>query len=241
MRKMIRADLRRVCRKPSMWILMAIMIIVQFFDVLTITDESMEQVLTSARNRFGLTFMLVISIFIVISVLANDRNSNSWAYDIGIGIGRRKLIWAKVIVFVILMVIFYAVLVPERLFFYAVTSLPLSGRQLSLLAVYAGLQVIRGVSVLIIDMLVDILTDSTALAILANVAQVVFITLGTRMAALFYNVNIGDYTPDGLVENAYNNIAAGRFPWQLIVVLLIYVGAVFAVAAAVFRNKELQL
>ena len=61
------------------------------------------------------------------------------------------------------------------------------------------------------------------------------------MAALFYNVNIGDYTPDGLVENAYNNIAAGRFPWQLIVVLLIYVGAVFAVAAAVFRNKELQL
>lgn len=241
MRNLVGADIRRICRKPSMWILLVVMFLIQIVDVLGISDEPMDEVLRSAQSRFSLSFLLLVSIYILFSVLANDKKSNSWAYDIGIGIERRKLLFAKAMDYLILTGIFYAMLVSERIFLYKVCSVPLSWRQLGYITVYALFQLIHGVSILIIDMLVDIVTDSTAVAILVNVAQVIFVSLALNALEVLYKVNLKDFSSDGMLENAYTNITAGRLPWQLIPMLVIYVGAVFAVAAAVFQKKELQL
>ena len=241
MRNLVRADIRRICRKPSMWILLAVMFLIQIVDVLGISDEPMDEVLRSAQSRFSLSFLLLVSIYILFSVLANDKKSNSWAYDIGIGIERRKMLFAKAIDYLILTGIFYVLLVSERIFLYKLYSVPLSWRQLGYITVYAVFQLIHGVSILIIDMLVDIVTESTAVAILVNVAQVIFVSLALNALEMLYKVNLKDFSSDGMLENAYTNITAGRLPWQLIPMLVIYVGAVFAVAVAVFQKKELQL
>ena len=51
MRNLVLADIRRICRKPSMWILLAVMFLIQIVDVLGISDEPMDEVLRSAQSR----------------------------------------------------------------------------------------------------------------------------------------------------------------------------------------------
>ncbi|MBR1738205.1 MAG: hypothetical protein IJ736_14550 [Firmicutes bacterium] len=237
---LIKADIRRICRKKSFKVLMFFMLFFQFVDVLFVTGETADQIIENAQSRLGIIHLMFITVFIFLCTAADEKKGNIRAANIAFGFGRTKFMFAKFLEFMLLLMIFYIFMTPLRIFFYKLLEVPLSNRQLSLIAVYPVFAVIHGIICLMIAELAELATDSIAVGIITLVSIVVFLTIILRTVEALYKINLYSFVPGGLLNDAFVNITAGRSPWQLIPVL-IYVIVIFAATAALFGKKEMQL
>lgn len=240
MSKVIRADLRRIFRKKGFWILIVYLLFIQFTNYLELSRTAAAEVIAGTENQWGGFVLLLTTIYVYLNVSADD--SNTWSANVGIGMNRTRLLLAKVLDCLILLSLFYAVAAAFRLLCYTDTDMAaLTPRQNRFLVLYAALMVLRGLCCLMVSMLAELVSGSTAAGILTDVFVSVFVGTAVRLADMIYGINLYDYLIDGLVRNAYDNIAVGWFPWQLIPVAGLYIGGAFAAAAVIFRKKELQL
>lgn len=243
MSKVIRADLRRIFRKKGFWIMTAFLLFVQLVNYAEVSQSAAAEVIDKTENNWGGFVLLLTTIYAYLSVSADDARSNTWTANVGIGMDRTRLLLAKVMDCLILLTVFYAIVVSFRFFCHTDPDMQaaLTPRQNRFLVLYAALMVVRGLCCLILSMLAELASGSTAAGILTDVFLSVFVGTIIRIVGMMYRINLYDYLIDGLVRNAYDNIAVGRFPWQLIPVVGLYIGGGFAAAAVIFRKKELQL
>ena len=240
MRALIRADLRRIRRRLSFKVIMIILLLWQFLDMIQ-SEETSEVYLSNADRKLGTTYLLIVTIFVFLNVFADDHKSNTYASVIGTGMKRRTLLLAKVMDCAVLTGIYYIAMTLFRNFLYLLLDVPLSARQRHTVFLIALFAALRGISYLIISMLVLYLTDSTAAALTADVVIVMFVGRILKFVQTAYHIGIYDFMLDGLFENAMANISVGRLPWQIIPAAAVYFCGAFAAAAFVFEKKELQL
>ncbi len=219
---------------------MFFMVFFQFWDAFLITDESAEKIMSNAQKNLGIAHLLFIAVFAFLSVIADDRKNGISAANVAMGLDRKKLILVKLLEFTLLLANFYVVMAPLRILFYRWCSVPLSNRQLWLIALYSAFAVIHGVICLMIAMLAELAADSVAAGMIALVSIITLLTVILKTMEAVYKVNFYGFIPGGLLDNAYANISVGRFPWQLIFVA-VYGIVAFAASYALFGKKELQL
>ena len=219
---------------------MFFMLFFQFFDAFIITDESAEKIMNDAQRNLGMGHLLIVTVFVFLSVIADDRKSSIFEANIAIGLSRTKLLLAKTSEFALVMTLFYFLMTSFRLLWYKLCSVPLSNRQLGLIAIYAAFAVAHGIICLMAATLADIALDSTAAGIITLVIMLILLSLVLKTVETIYKINLYNYIPGGLLDAAYANAAVGIFPWQLIPTAL-YGIAAFAATSALFNKKELQL
>lgn len=240
MKELILADLRRVRRKASFKVIMIILLFIQFTDMLSDYDTAFEYV-DKARNRYFKLCLLMISIFIFMALFADDQKSNSYVAVIGNGITRSKLILAKAIVAVIIMGIYYIVIASFRNFLYLLLSTPITANQRHTIMLYALFAVLKGIICIILSVAVLYVTNSTILGLITNIILTSILGVILQFLQMTYNIGVYDYMYDGLLDGSISNISVGRFPWQLIVLIVVYLIGGYLLASYLFKKKELQL
>ena len=240
MNKLIKADMRRIHRKKGFGVLMFFMLFFQFWDALIITDETADKIMSTAQKHLGISHLLLIVVFIFLSVIADDRKCNIREANIAMGLGREKFMIVKFFEFTLLLINYYIIMVPVRLLSYKMFSVPLSNRQLGLIVLYSVFTVIHGIICLMTAMLAELAADSVVAGMITLVSITTLLTIVLKTVEAIYKMNLYNFVPGGLLENAYVNMTVGKLPWQLIPAFF-YGVVVFAASCALFAKKELQL
>ncbi|MBR1629763.1 MAG: hypothetical protein IJ679_10955 [Lachnospiraceae bacterium] len=240
MKELIRADLRRILRKPSFTILLIFLLFFQLVDVIR-TMEDPDQYITLSHSSFGGIYLMIVTIFAFLSVFADDQKSNAYASIIGTGMERHTLLLAKIIDCTILIGLYYSIMLIVRDYLCRELEMPVSVRQRCFVALFVFFCALRGTSCLILSMLVLYAFDSTSIAILTDVTLTLIAGTLCKYLQTISKVELYDFLIDGLFDNAYANLSVGRLPWQLVPAFVVYFGGAFAAAAAIFQKKELSL
>ena len=111
MKNLILADVKRILRKPSYWIVLGICLLISLFWTVRTNNGSGMSGLSFASNQGTAlkTMNLFIGIAIYVSVYADEFTSNSMQCLIGRGISRRRLLIAKFVNCVIITFISYGI------------------------------------------------------------------------------------------------------------------------------------
>ena len=111
MKSLIFADVKRILRKPSYWIVLGICLLISLFWTVRANNGGGMSGLSFASNQGTAikTMNLFIGIAIYVSVYADEFTSNSMQCLIGRGISRRRLLIAKFVNCVIITFISYGI------------------------------------------------------------------------------------------------------------------------------------
>ncbi len=238
MRKVIRADLRRILRKPAFYILVVIGLILMV--MIRKADTASEQVESLKTSLSGISFFL-ISIPTFLGVYTDEFKSGSMINIIGGGLSRKKVIIAKLIDVAIIFLAYYAVLYIIILIKNTTAGIAVTPKQNLFLLLYALFCVIKGVGYFAVASLMVFATWAPAggmvvLLILVTVFKFLLTNIQDKINLPIYNLSF-----PGLLDNAFVNIQAGNFGWQLIPALLIYVCGIVFLTMLIFNRKELDL
>ena len=242
MRRLMRADLRRILHKKGFWLWNIFFLLYQLVNSIDYMDSAPDTIMTSCQNRLGGIWFLIITIYTYLSVFADDAQSNSEVIVTGRGLKKSRFLTAKLLDCMVLAILFYAFISAFRQFFFKTVEPPLlTDRQLRLLMAYSLFMVIRAAWCLSFALLVHYLTGNTAMGVLSVVVTAFLARLVLMVAQTLYRVGIYDYVPGGLIDAAFRNLAAGKIPWQIAVVIVFYIGGALWAAAAIFQKKEMEL
>lgn len=240
MRTLFKSDMGRIFKNPLFYIVSVLSLVLLFFVRNSVPD------LDYQNKSFSLCFLLVgnfvIPILYYYLVFGDDLKYGVFAFDIGRGISRRKLIISKAIEFAVLLSLFY--------------GLTLCVYVLRL--VYAGIPVTSGVVLhllykLILAELIQIIGDMLFAGIFLyhsqNFVIGVLSFIGFRVLGLTYismlqdkiHLPINEIYYDQIIMDGFTAIGAGNFPWKMILALVIYIGGAIIISSILFEKKELDL
>ena len=248
MRRLIRADIRRILKKRSVIILfilmllyLGLMVIGSFLaydhDLLVAVKALM------SRNRMP---ALVLGLVILFGVYADDFRSMSYSCVIGRGLTRSKLVLAKLLDTVILTAIFYGIIT-----LVLTAGLKLAGCSFTprlsrafymsiLISVYKTVGYIALSSmVLYITNNIPLTTISLLLLYIAVPFSAMLFSLNAQVKAL----HIERLHYAGLADNAFSDFLFGSVGLgigKLLLGLLVYLGLVLFVTVKIFDKKELE-
>ena len=237
MRRLIRADLKRVFRKSGFFVLMILAIVIIL--VRPMSDTAAEQV-EAERSFFAIVALLAACIPIYSAIFTDDIRSGTLIGVIGRGISRKKILLAKMIESAIVLVLFYAVIFGIAAFIHNAMEIGVTPRQDSLLALYCVFTVIKGLGFLAAAALVVFSTWNTAFGMIVLALGIPFFALILRVAQDRLHLPFYDLSFEGLLEASYAWFSAGRFGWQIIPAIAI-LWAVTAFAVYLFNRKEIEL
>ena len=241
---LIRADLRRVLRKKSFWIWMVLFFLFQVSDFISaVANESTaEEIVQQFQRAMSGRFLLIVTIFIYLVIFGDDARSNTEIYVLGRGMSKGRYLASKLLTCIILAGIYYGFLtVLRQILFWTSDVQMISARQLRLLGIYSIFMVIRALWCLSFALLLQQIFGNTAPAIL-SIAVTAFLSAPLLKTLQFlYRIDLYSYLPDGLLEAALLNCSSGTIPWQLAVVLILYIGGPLLAASIIFQKKEPEL
>ncbi|MBQ9322216.1 MAG: hypothetical protein IJ239_07695 [Eubacterium sp.] len=238
MSKLIRADLRRVLKKRSFYIL----IIIAFFVFLTWgSAETASDQVEEMKHFLGNTIFLAIAIPVFLGVYADDMKSGSLVGVVGSGISRRKVIVAKLIEAGILFLVFYAFAYVIALFNNSMADVGVTPRQNLYLLIYCIYCVIRGIGIFALAALIVFASWSAVggmilLLLAATLLPMILQMIQSRVVLPVYDASL-----QGLLESSYAMFFAGRFGWQILPAVLIYLFGIPALSIHLFNKKEIAL
>ena len=237
MNRLIRADLRRILRKPGLYvILLFIVIIILGRSPAETSGEEMEYY----RTFFGFWALTMISIPIYNAVYSDELKSGIMINVIGIGMDRKKIVLSKLWDCFILLLGAYAVLYVAALISNSATGLAVTQKQNTFLFIYCLFCVVRGIGIIALSSLVLFLTMSGAggmlvLIVVGLAAEMTLKTIQEVTELPFY-----DLSYIGLLNRSYTQFQNGDIGFSLIPAL-IYLCVVIAVNIMAFDKKEMNL
>ena len=237
MNRLIKADLKRIVVKPTVYIVGLIMVILVL--TRTASDTSSDQVnfYKAFFNNVGLIF---ISIPIFLSVYSDEIKSGIMVSIIGMGMDRKKVVLSKLEDALVLYGATYLLLYITALIKNAVSGLPVTPRQNAFLFLFCVFCVIRGIGIMALASLVLFLTFS------ASGGMLILIVAGAAGAGLLSyiqdntSIPLYDISYIGLLDKAFADFQNGSFGVTLLPALL-YLVAIIALNIITFDRKEMDL
>ncbi len=239
--RVILADIRRILRKRSFFIWLFILFFLQIFDMADAEELPVDELLSGIRDSADSRNVFFSAISVYLSVFADDMRSNAIVGITGRGLSRRKLLTAKIIDCLILLAIIQFVMAVWHLMLFEIIEVPVSDRQLRLYFIYVGYCVLRGVAVLAMSMLVQIITGEVALAVICLVSLCMFVPDLLRFLQTSLSIDLYGYTFSGLRDKAFASVSVAGTGWQILPAAAVYIFGVCYIASVVFEKKELDL
>ena len=238
MRLLIRADLRRVLRKPGFYVLIVLTLVLFAFRK---PDGIAAEYLDSTKltlETFSLPF-LCIPIFL--AVYGDEFKSGTLQCVIGRGLSRSKVVIAKLLDAAILLsaamaAVFLVIFVRNSF-----SSLAITARQNLHLLYFCIVCVLRGVGYIALASLVMFLTWSAAAGTVTLVICSMLSSPFLKAVQDWSHLPLYDLSYEGLLNASCTSIQAGGLGWQLIPALVIYLGGVVWLNILIFNRKEMEL
>ena len=244
MSHLIRADLRRILRRKSIWIglaLLLILLIGNLFSAFSEEDFGAAGLMLGMQKTFaGLPARLCVAGVIFFAVFADELSSKSMQCVLGRGLTRSKLIVAKLLdTLILLAAAFLLVTLLAAALMSDSESLPMSVYQKRCVYLGIWLNCLRYFGYVVFAAMCLFLSDSTAVGI---IALFVFSGLGQfvfRVIDYFTERALSDYTFDGLLDWGYTTVEAGGLAWQILPAAGMLLLAL-AVTVFFFQRKEFE-
>ena len=232
MRRLIRADIRRILKKRSVIILFFLMLLYLCLIVIGSYPAFDQDALVPVKELMSHTRMpeLVLGLVILFGVYADDFRSMTYTCVIGRGLTRSKLVLAKLLDTVILAALMYgiiALVLSVGLKFVGCSFTPRLRR-----AFYMTI-------LITVYKTVPLTTISLLLLYIAVPFSALLFSLNAQVKAL----HIERLHYAGLADNAFSDFlfgSAGMGIGKLLLGLLVYLGLVLFVTVKLFDKKELE-
>lgn len=237
MNRLVRADLKRIVAKPTLYLVVIIMvIIVMALDPSDTAAQQMEFYRTFF-NTIGLTFVLIP---VYLSVYADELNSGIMISVIGMGMPRRRVVRSKLTDAFFLLLGTYLILFIAAFIKNCTSNLAITPKQNAFLLLFCMFCVIRGIGIIALSSLVLFLTMSSASGMLVLVLAGVTASGLLKTAQDKLNFPIYDLSYIGLLDASFADFQAGSFGASLIPALF-YLLVVVIINIVTFDRKEMDL
>ena len=248
MRRLIRADIRRILKKRSVILLFFFSLLYLCFQVMGSYGAYNQDSFVAVQNLMGKMQLpeLVLGLVLLFGVYADDFRSMSYSCVIGRGLTRSKLVLAKLLDTVILTSFMYGIIMLVltlglKLFGCSFTPrLSKAYYMTFLVAIYKTVGYIALSSmILYITNNIPLSTISLLLLYIAVPFSALLFSLNPQVKA--FHVERLHYA--GLADNAFSDFlfgSTGMGIGKLILGLLLYLGLVLFVTIKVFDKKELE-
>ncbi len=236
---LIIADQRRYMKKVMLYVLVLLCSIALFFIGSDVAEADY------LKDNFNLYFTLigsfVIPMYLVSMVFGDDLRYDITPAHLGAGMERRNLVLFKTLELFLNMAVIYAL-------FFVIYMLRFAknGVTPARSVVVEGLLEVLWVFLLAFGDLVfaQIFLYLTMNVVVGMISFLLFRAIGPSLIQSVEKVvkfNVHSFIYDGLVGDGINALEAGKFPWQLLVGIVVYVGGALLIAILVFDRKELDL
>ncbi|MCR5226370.1 MAG: ABC transporter permease subunit [Eubacterium sp.] len=234
----IRADIGRVFRKRSFYII--VLLVLVFLATRESQDTAPEQ-MEYMKSYLSSFLLFGVSIPVFLGIYTDDFNSGSVINLIGKGMSRKKVIFAKLLDVAAVLIAFYSVAYVIILIKNMAAGISVTPNQNLSLLVFTLFCVLRGIGFFAVASLVVFSTWSTSggmttlLVLLASSKTIL------RILQLKFTKPIYDRSFDGLLDSAFARFDAGHFGWNIIPAIVIYIGGTVLLSMILFKKKELDL
>ena len=238
MRNLLRADLRRILKRVSIYVWLFLIFVVFFVSAL-----SMDYTADIINMEQGVTSLLgpiLVSIPVFLGVYGRELQAGSMQCVIGRGMSRTKLILTKYLECV-LMCLFYFFFIWLAFFLRNnVGDAGLTANQNKMLTIYVLFVFIKTCGYFAFTTFFFFIAWSVAPGIVALLVSAFLMPMLFTMLDGFLKTDFSEFYFNGMIDNAYASIAAGDIGYTLILAIVLYIGGALLLTALVFRKKEIE-
>lgn len=238
MRNLLRADLRRILKRVSIYVWLFLIFVIFFLSALskdyTADIIGMEQGVTSLLGP------IMVSIPVFLGVYGREIQAGSMQCVIGRGMSRTKLILTKYLECV-LMCLFYFFFIWLAFFLRNnVGDAGLTANQNKMLTIFVLFAFIKTCGYFAFTTFFFFIAWSVAPGIVALLVSAFLMPMLFTMLDGFLKTDFSEFYFNGMIDNAYASIAAGDIGYTLILAIVLYIGGALLLTALVFRKKEIE-
>lgn len=248
MRNLIKADIDRILRRKIIWIILVIMFIILAYNSVGKIDEAPDIDLAfTVSICHGISYVgLLIGIMLVLNIYGDDFKSMTFIRAIGRGISRPKLILARLLDTLLILINIYIV----GGIYTFILNLALGVHLSSEMATYIFLQyasiVMCTTCSVVIAAAAFYLTENATLGIIAYLSADLLIPLALEFVKLFPNVSkyhLERYYFTGLSSSMVTDFmigATGDGILKAVCIIAVYILGATAATILLFNRKELD-
>ena len=248
MRRLIRADIRRILKKRSVIVLFFIALAFLCFHVIGSYLAYAKDPVVPVKSLMShmSTPELLIGLVILFGVYADDFRSMSYAAVIGRGLSRSKLVLAKLLDTAILTALMYGIITLVLRLGLMLVGCDLTPRLSKAFYMTIFIAVYKTVGYIALSSMILYITNNipvTTISLLLLYIAVPFSALLFSLHPQVKAIHIERLHYAGLADNAFSDFLFGSAAvgiGKLFFGLLIYLGLVLFVTVKVFDKKELE-
>ena len=248
MRRLIRADIRRILKKPSVIVLLCLAL--AFLGLLVIGSclAYDKDAVVPVKNLMARMRMpeLLIGLVILFGAYADDFRSMSYACVIGRGLTRSKLVFAKLLDTVILTALMYGIITLVLRVGLMLVGCEFTPRLSRAFYMTIFISAYKTVGYIALASMILYITNS----IPVSTISLLLLYIAVPLSALLFSLNpqvkalhIERLHYAGLADNAFSDFmfgSAGMGIVKLVLGLVVYLGLVLFVTVRLFDRKELE-
>lgn len=238
MRNLLRADLRRILKRVSIYIWLFLIFVVFFLSALskdyTADIIGMEQGVTSLLGP------ILVSIPVFLGVYGREIQAGSMQCVIGRGMSRTKLILTKYLECVLMCLFFFFFIWLAFFLRNNVGDAGLTANQNKMLTIFVLFAFIKTCGYFAFTTFFFFIAWSVAPGIVALLVSAFLMPMLFTMLDGFLKTDFSEFYFNGMIDNAYASIAAGDIGYTLILAIVLYIGGALLLTALVFRKKEIE-
>ena len=248
MRKLIRADLRRILKKVNVWVLFIVSAFLCAMSVFIgyVSNPIWNGLVFVNKGVPAPIVYLLTSLAVLLGVYGDDQKSGALSTVIGRGFSRTKVVFAKFLDSVILLFGMFLIMAVFNYFIAIVLGTHMTAFETKAYI----LQYLQNVCALLgyvtISAMFIYLTNSMPLGIILDIVLIILLsTMKSLLNAIFIvkRYNLTRYDLDGFLRNAYSNFMlgmTGRGIISFVLGMVIFVGGAVALSQLIFHVKELE-
>lgn len=238
MRNLLRADLRRILKRVSIYVWLFLIFVIFFLSALskdyTADIIGMEQGVTSLLGP------IMVSIPVFLGVYGREIQAGSMQCVIGRGMSRTKLILTKYLECVLMCLFFFFFIWLAFFLRNNVGDAGLTANQNKMLTIFVLFAFIKTCGYFAFTTFFFFIAWSVAPGIVALLVSAFLMPMLFTMLDGFLKTDFSEFYFNGMIDNAYASIAAGDIGYTLILAIVLYIGGALLLTALVFRKKEIE-
>ena len=238
MRNLLRADLRRILKRVSIYVWLFLIFVIFFLSALskdyTADIVGMEQGVTSLLGP------ILVSIPVFLGVYGREIQAGSMQCVIGRGMSRTKLILTKYLECVLMCLFFFFFIWLAFFLRNNVGDAGLTANQNKMLTIFVLFAFIKTCGYFAFTTFFFFIAWSVAPGIVALLVSAFLMPMLFTMLDGLLKTDFSEFYFNGMIDNAYASIAAGDIGYTLILAIVLYIGGALLLTALVFRKKEIE-
>ncbi len=249
MRKLLRADNRRVVIKILPWILMAVSFIIIAFSIALKIDDGTDRSLTYLSLQQNRIFVVtaIIGFAALLGIYGDEFKSMVMIGVIGRGISREKFVLAKFLDLLIYVFQLYIISIAYQLSLLLVFKVHLNSIEVRFLLLSFVTEYLDIVAYVALAALFYFLSESAAIGLFAYLAALIILPgaleFANSMIPSVAKYHLDRYFISGMISSAYSDFMLGDVGRGLLFIFLliaVYMVGTVALTMFVFNKKELE-